>query len=91
MGLFQQAETPRHKPRRYSSDIGLLLRGSTHRARICARAALDALIRIDHVLAVTFADRIHGAFGRASATADALVGNFVSQCCHLHRVMRAIR
>ena len=56
----------------------LLLRG-THRAHGSAGTALDALIRIDYILAVAFRNRIHGAaFGAASA-GDAAV---IDHICH---------
>ncbi len=57
----------------------LLLYGSTHRAGLGAGAAIDALIGVDHELAIAFGNRLHGAIGRASATADAIVGDFVCQ------------
>ena len=44
-----------------------------------AETALDALVGVDDVLAVAFADRFLRAFGRTSAAADAFVRNFV---CH---------
>jgi len=57
----------------------LLLSGSTHRAGICTSAALDALIGINYELAIAFSNRVYGALGSASTTADALIGNYVCQ------------
>ena len=59
--------------------IYLLLSGSAYRASIRASAAFDALIGIDHELAIAFGNGLHRAFGRAGAAADAVVGNFVCQ------------
>ena len=60
-------------------EIVLFLRGGTHGADIGASAAIDALVGIDFILAVAFGNRLHGAFGFASAAADAFIGNLI---CH---------
>lgn len=61
------------------SAVELLLYGSANGAGSGASAAFDALVGVDHVLAIAFGDRVHGALGLASAAADAFVGNYV---CH---------
>jgi hypothetical protein len=68
---------------------GLFLGGSANGAGVRAGTALDAGIRVDHVLAVSLADRVHGALGGTGAAADAFIGNLVSHCytlqlCHVH-------
>lgn len=57
----------------------LSLFGSAHGAGISASAAIDALIRINYILAVAFGDRFHGATVGASAASDARIRNLV---CH---------
>ena len=57
----------------------LRLGRSANRAGFRASAALNAGVRIDHVLAVAFRDRAHGALGRAGTTGDALIRNLI---CH---------
>jgi len=57
----------------------LLLSGSAHRAGISTSAAFDALIGVDYELAIAFGNRVYGALGSASTTADALIGNYVCQ------------
>ena len=64
---------------RFFGCTKLLLGGSSHGAGAGASAAFDALIRIDHVLAVALRDRVHGAFGLAGAAHDAFVRNYI---CH---------
>ena len=52
---------------------------SFNRAYACARTAIYASILVYLILGITFGDAANRAFCRASATADALVGNLV---CH---------
>ena len=52
--------------------------GRANRANVRAVATIDALVSIDHVDRA-FADCFGGALGRASATSDAFVRNFI---CH---------
>ena len=49
-----------------------------NRANAGASAALEALVRVDHVLVVALADRADGTLGFAGTAFDAFVGNFVS-------------
>ena len=56
----------------------LSLLGSAHGAGFGANAAFDALFGIDFKLAIAFGNSLLGAFGFASAAADAFVRNFVS-------------
>jgi len=57
----------------------LALNRSRHRAVLGARAAVDAGIRVDHVLAITLADRANRAVAGAAAARDAIIINHV---CH---------
>jgi hypothetical protein len=57
----------------------LLLYGSANGARTGASAAADALVGIDHELAIALGDSIHGAIGSAGAAGDALV---INNICH---------
>jgi hypothetical protein len=57
----------------------LLRLRSAHRANIGATPAVDAFFRIDLIDACSLADRLNGAFGSASAAADAFVRNLI---CH---------
>ena len=59
--------------------VWLRLCRRVHGAGISASAAIDALVSVDHKLAIALGDRVHGAVGSARAAADALVGNNV---CH---------
>ena len=59
---------------------GLLLNRSANRAGVCTRAAADALVSVDNVLAVTLGNARNGASISASAAANALVSNLV---CHV--------
>ena len=72
-------ETKKRPFRAVFSVAPLRLGGSSHGAGAGASAAFDALIRIDHVLAVALGDRFHGALGLAGAAHDALVRNYI---CH---------
>jgi len=56
---------------------------STHRAGICASAAINAGLRIDHVDAVAFRNSGNGASIRARTTADARITDLVSHELHL--------
>ena len=56
----------------------LLSLGSLNRASICARTAVNALVRVNYVLAVLLADSLNGAFLSASAASDAIIIDFVS-------------
>ena len=53
--------------------------GSLNRANAGASAALDALIGVNYVFAVAFADGADRAFTRACAAGDAVITDFV---CH---------
>ena len=57
----------------------LRLGGSSHGAGAGASAAFDAGCRIDLILAVALRNRANRTFGRASAAADAIIGNLE---CH---------
>ena len=59
--------------------MSLLGLGRANRANVCAIAAVDALVSIDHVDRA-FGDCFGGALGRASAASDAFVRNFI---CHV--------
>ena len=63
----------------------LLLRriGRAHRTYAGAGTAVDALVRIDHVFAVSFGDSTHGAFRFTSATTDTFVIDNISHGIHL--------
>ena len=54
--------------------------GSLNRASICARAAVNALVGIDNVLAVLLADSLNRALLSASAASDAIISNLVCHC-----------
>ena len=58
----------------------LLSLGSLNRASICARAAVNALVRVNYVLAVLLADSLNGAFLSASAASDAIISDLVCHC-----------
>ena len=58
----------------------LFLCGSTNGAYVCAVTARDALISIDHVLAITLGNARGGATVCACATSDALITNLESHC-----------
>ena len=62
-----------------SDDQGLALNRSRHRAVLGASAAVDAGIRVDHVLAVAFADRADRAVAGADAAVDAII---IDNVCH---------
>ena len=57
----------------------LCLLRSAYRACVCARAAIDALIGIDYIYAVTLGNSLNGALSCACAATDAIFGNLV---CH---------
>ena len=59
----------------------LLSLGSIHRAGVSASAAIDALVSVDYVYAVTFRDCFSGAVLSASAAGNAIIRNLV---CHGH-------
>jgi hypothetical protein len=64
---------------RFSIVIRLLFGSrSVHGASVRASAAIDAGIRVDHILAVALRDRVHGAAIRASAASDAFISDNVS-------------
>jgi hypothetical protein len=60
-------------------SVQLVLGRSADRANARASAALNAGIRIDHILAIALRDRVHRALACAGAAADALIRNFI---CH---------
>ena len=53
--------------------------GSFNRARSCARTAVDAIVLVDFVLSVLFADSVNRTFCCTCTTTDASVCNYV---CH---------
>ena len=57
----------------------LLLGNCAYGALCFARAAVDALVGVDFVLAVAHADSVDGALSLARAASDAFVGNYM---CH---------
>ena len=59
----------------------LFLNGCVNRANACARAATDALLSIDNIFAVAFADAAYRALALARTAAYAIVGNLIS---HVH-------
>jgi len=74
---FFEKKSPMPQHRRFL--IPLRLGRRTHGAGIRASAALDAGVRVDHVLAIAFRDSAHGALGRAGTAGNALVRNLI---CH---------
>ena len=75
--MYMTRETPHYRePPSNRLKLGFL--GSTNGAGASASAAGDAGIRIDHVLAIAFADGVHGTLFRAGAARDAIVINPVS-------------
>jgi len=58
---------------------GLFSNGSFNGAGCCASAAIDALVLVDFVLAVLFADSANGAVFCTCTATDASVCNYV---CH---------
>ena len=63
----------------YTPD-GLFLNGSANRAGVCTRAASNALVCVDNVLAISLGNARYGASVSASAASNALVSNLV---CHV--------
>ena len=57
--------------------------GRTHRTGFSARAAVNTLGLVDHVLAVTGTDALSRALCLASTASDAITGNNVSHVIHL--------
>ena len=57
----------------------LSLLGSAYGACLCARAAVDALISVDYIYAITLSDSLNGTLSCASAATDAIFRNSV---CH---------
>jgi hypothetical protein len=70
----------------FGQTCELGLSGSANGAGASASAALDALVSIDHVLAVAFSDSVHGALSLASAAADAFVIDNVSHRCTSNKI-----
>ena len=56
------------------------------RANACASAATDALICINYIFAVAFADRSNRAFAGTSTAGNAVIGNFVCHCSDLLKI-----
>ena len=71
----------------YYSDK-LFLNRSANRASACTRAARNALICVDHVLAVSFGNAADGALSLACAACNALIGDFESHDSYLHYVLQ---
>jgi hypothetical protein len=65
--------------------------GCASGADVSASAAVFAFVRVDHVLVGTGGDGGFGAFGFASAAADAVIGNFVSHFFFLSSKVLRIR
>jgi len=64
----------------YSDNSGgLSLLGSAYGASICARTAVDALVSVNYIYAITLGNSFNGTLSCACATADAIFSNFV---CH---------
>ena len=61
-------------------QVALLSLGSLNGASVCARAAVDALVSVDLVLAVSLVDSLGGAVLSASAAGDAIIANLVCHC-----------
>ena len=57
----------------------LSLLGSAYGASLCARAAVDALISVDYIYAITLSDSFNGTLSCACAATDAIFRNSV---CH---------
>ena len=53
---------------------------SANRAAACASATIDALILVDNVLSVAFADSFYRAVSCACTTSDASITNYI---CHI--------
>ncbi len=64
----------------------LFLNGSVNRANACARTAVDALLGIDNILAVAFADAAYRALALARTAAYAIIGNLISHVIYLHKI-----
>jgi hypothetical protein len=63
------------------TPLGLFSLGRVHRTVLSAGAAINALVGVDLVLAVTFGDGFHRTVLCAYAAGDAVVTNLV---CHGH-------
>ena len=57
--------------------------GSTNGASRSASAAIDAIVSVDHELAVLFGNSGNGAFVSASAASDAFIRNLISHSMYL--------
>ena len=68
----------------YRLSVESLSLGSLNGASVCARAAVDALVSVDLVLAVSLVDSLGGAVLCASAAGDAIIANLVCHCSFLH-------
>ena len=60
--------------------VELLSLGSLNGASVCAGAAVDALVSVDLVLAVSLVDSLGGAVLSASAAGNAIIANLVCHC-----------
>ena len=56
--------------------------GCANGAYACACAAVQTLVSVDYILAVTFGDAVGGTCVSACATADTIIRNLV---CHLEK------
>jgi 3-oxoacyl-ACP reductase-like protein len=72
-------------------SVELLSLGSLNVASVCARAAVDALVSVDLVLAVSLVDSLGGAVLSASAAGDAIIANLVCHCSFLHTYLLTSR
>ena len=79
-----EAEGDRECCRVLRGSVELLSLGSLNGASVCAGAAVDALVSVDLVLAVSLVDGLGGAVLCASAAGDAIIANLVCHC----RVLR---
>ena len=66
----------------------LRLGRSANRASLSACTALDAGIRIDFILAITFRNRVHGALSSTGTAGDALIRNLISHNSNLQSYSR---
>jgi hypothetical protein len=61
-------------------NVTLLSLRSGNRASVSARTAVDAVVSVDYVLAITLADSAYRALIGTSAAGDAIIRNYVCHC-----------
>ena len=63
----------------------LFFNGSAYRTSLSTATAANALVSVDHILAITLGDATGGASICTSAARDALIGNLVCHFLYLHK------